>query len=103
MAVLVTVPGARQANNLARLLLRDRLAACVNIVSGVESLYWWQGKIERSAEKLLIIKSRRALFDQLCACIKKNHSCTVAEVLALPIAKGSRDYLNWMRENLKKS
>ena len=77
-------------------ILGRRLAACVNIVPGVESHYWWQGQIEQSEEHLLIVKTRRELVDDLIQGVRAVHSYTVPEVVALTIVEGNPGYLEWV-------
>ena len=85
---------------LARTLVEQRLAACVNILPGARSIYRWQGKVEDTSEWVLVIKSRRDLFDRLREAIAKAHSYEVPEVIALPIVDASDAYLNWMDREL---
>jgi periplasmic divalent cation tolerance protein len=94
--VLVTASGREEADKIAAALLEKRQAACVNVVPGVSSRYWWQGKLDSSEEVLLVIKTRQSLVDALITTVKENHSYTVPEVIALPIIGGSRDYLDWV-------
>jgi periplasmic divalent cation tolerance protein len=94
--ILVTVPVSKTAVKLAGGLLKKKLAACINIVKNVQSIYWWQGKIEKSLEELLIIKTKAALSGQIISHVKKNHPYAVAEVIAFDIKKGSSDYLKWI-------
>lgn len=87
---------AEEAERIARVLVEKRLAACVNIVPGMRSIYHWKGAIEDSSEWLLLIKSTAALFDSLRAEIEALHSYEVPEVIAVPVAAGAKKYLNWM-------
>ena len=89
-----------QAGQIARALVEQRLAACVNIVPGARSIYRWKGQIEDAAEWLLIIKSRRDLMDALRAAIGKIHSYEVPELLAVPVVDGSESYLAWLDREL---
>jgi periplasmic divalent cation tolerance protein len=98
--VLSTCASAEEAERIARRLLEKRLAACVNLVAGARSLYRWQGAIEEAAEWLLIIKSRRDLWEELRAEIQRLHSYEIPEVLMLAIEDGSPPYLNWLNEEL---
>lgn len=93
--VLITTT-EEEAHGLTDLLLRQRKAACVNILSKVHSRYWWQGKIESDDESLLIVKTKSSLLDQLISLVKENHSYEVPEIIALPIVGGNQDYLNWI-------
>jgi periplasmic divalent cation tolerance protein len=81
---------------LAGLLVSGRLAACVQILSGLESHYCWRGKKETSREVLLIIKTRSSSYKRLEKVLLKNHPYEVPEIICLPITKGSKSYLNWI-------
>jgi periplasmic divalent cation tolerance protein len=97
--VLVTASSVEEARTLARVILEARLAACVNLVPGVESHYWWQGRLESGAEILLLIKSSAEQFDALTALVKANHSYACPEVVALDPGAISPDYLAWWEQN----
>ena len=101
IVVLNTCGSEEEAERLARLVIDRRLAACVNIVPRVRSIYRWQGAVESAEEWLLLIKSSRALFDDLRAVLEGAHSYEVAEVLALPVVAGGESYLNWLAANLE--
>ena len=103
IVVFVAVGSADEGDRLARALVEERLAACINQVKTVQSTYRWQGKIERSEEELLIIKSRSDLFDRLKQRIEQLHSYSVPEIIALPIVAGSENYLRWLEDELAKS
>jgi periplasmic divalent cation tolerance protein len=96
--VFITAPKEEEAARIARDLVDSRMAACVNIVKEIRSIYRWQGKTEDEAEVLMIVKTRRELFEGLMKRVKELHSYTVPEVLALPIVAGAEDYLKWLRE-----
>lgn len=98
--VLSACDSEESAAALARTLVEQRLAACVNILPGARSIYRWQGKIEDSPEWVLIIKSRRDLFGRLREAIAKTHSYEVPEVIALPVVDGSLAYLAWLDREL---
>ncbi|GAB4390663.1 MAG: divalent-cation tolerance protein CutA [Thermodesulfovibrionales bacterium] len=98
MVVFVTAPDAGEAAAMARALVEERLAACVNIVGGVRSIYSWEGKVEDGSEALMVIKTREALFEALAKRVAELHSYEVPEVIALPITKGAEKYLRWMEE-----
>ena len=100
IVVLSTVESAEDAEKIARRLVEDRLAACVSVVPGVRSFYRWKGKIEDSAEWLLVIKSSRDHFEALRIALEKLHSYEVPEAIALSVVDGSRNYLNWMEGEL---
>ena len=98
IVVYITAPNEEEAAKIARAVVEERLAACVNIVKGVRSIYSWQGRIEDDPEVLMIVKTRRELFEALTKRVKELHSYTVAEVIALPIIDGSQDYLKWLED-----
>jgi periplasmic divalent cation tolerance protein len=100
IVVLSTASSAAEAEAIARRLVEERLAACVNVVTGVRSFYRWKGKIENSPEWLLVIKSSRGRFEGLRAALETLHSYEVPEVIALPVVEGAANYLNWMEGEL---
>jgi periplasmic divalent cation tolerance protein len=100
IVVLTTCESQDQAEQLARRLIEDRLAACVNILPGARSIYRWKDKIEDAAEFVLVIKSRRDVFDKLRAAIARLHSYEIPEVIALPVVDGSDAYLKWLDREL---
>ncbi|HMK42735.1 MAG TPA: divalent-cation tolerance protein CutA [Dissulfurispiraceae bacterium] len=98
LVVYVTAPNEDEAAKIAKILIEERLAGCVNIVRSLRSIYRWQGAIEDESEVLMICKTRRTLFEALEARVKTLHSYSVPEVIALPIVAGSREYLAWLDE-----
>jgi periplasmic divalent cation tolerance protein len=99
--VLVTAKDSVEAKQIGELLIKEKLAACVNVIPGVNSTYWWKGKIESSNEALLLLKTSREKLDDLIDRVKELHSYETPEVLALPVEKGSPDYLKWLEESLR--
>ena len=95
---LSTVAGAEDAERIARELVERRLAACVNVVPGVVSIYRWQGKVEREEERLLVIKTRGERFPALREALAAIHPYDVPELIAIPIEDGSPAYLQWLDE-----
>ena len=90
-----------EARRVARALVDTRVCACVNIVPGIQSIYRWQGAIQEETEWMLIIKTKRELFERLCTELRKNHSYEIPEVIAIPVVEGNHDYLDWIdRETL---
>lgn len=100
IVVFSTCESAEEAAKVARQLVEARLAACVNVVPSVRSIYRWRGQIEDAGECLLVIKSRRDLFPRLREAIAGMHSYEVPEVLALPVVDGSDSYLAWLDREL---
>jgi len=99
--VMVTCPSNREAEEIAGTLLSERLVACVNIAGRVRSLFRWEGTVARESESLLLMKTRKALFDRLARRLGELHSYDVPEVVAVPIVAGNEEYLNWVSENTR--
>lgn len=99
IVVLVTTGSEEEAEKIARNLVEGKLAACVNIVSPIRSMYRWEGKIVDDKEWLLLIKTCESLFSQVEKQVKEWHSYEVPEVVALPILAGSQAYLRWVKES----
>jgi periplasmic divalent cation tolerance protein len=98
IVVYVTAPAEEEAERIARDLVENKLAACVNIVKNMRSIYRWQGKIEDETEVLMIVKTRREHFAHLRDMVKQLHSYSVPEIIALPVVEGSEEYLAWLEE-----
>lgn len=96
--VLVTAPSAESAQEIARALVGEGLAACVNLVEGVFSVFKWKGKLEEDKEVLLIVKTRTENLPDLISRVKELHSYDVPEVIALPVIEGNPAYLQWIDE-----
>jgi len=101
IVVFSTCGTAEEAERVARHLVEQRVAACVQITAGVRSFYHWQGKLESGEEFRLTIKSRRDLFGALCAEIRRVHSYEVPEIVALPVVEGGASYLEWLDKELQ--
>ncbi|NMP17165.1 divalent-cation tolerance protein CutA [Thalassotalea sp. Y01] len=99
--VLCNCPNKEVASKIAKRLVHDKLAACVNIMTNVKSVYQWQGDIVEDDEITLIIKSKSCLFSQLESTIKALHPYDVVEIIALDITQGSQQYLAWINESVK--
>ncbi len=98
--VLCTCPDQQTAENLARHIVQQQLAACVNIVPGLTSVYRWEGQIESASECLLLIKTDQQLYPQLEECLLKQHPYALPEISALPITQGAPAYLHWLAASL---
>jgi periplasmic divalent cation tolerance protein len=94
--VLITVGSLGEAEKIAQALVERMLAACVNIVPSITSVYRWQDEVQRDSEVLLIVKSRRDVFEHLARCVKELHSYKTPEIIAFPIETGDADYLHWL-------
>jgi periplasmic divalent cation tolerance protein len=94
----VTAPEGEPATKIARTLVEERLAACVNVVPGLRSIYAWEGEICDDAEVLLVVKTRRALLERLDARLHEIHPYDTPELLALPVEYGAKKYLAWVDE-----
>lgn len=101
IVVYVTVPNKEAGKKLAASIVKERLAACVNRVPGVESVYEWKGEIQTDSEELLIIKTRESLLGALTEHVKANHEYDVPEVIAMPITGGNTQYLEWLTNSTR--
>jgi periplasmic divalent cation tolerance protein len=100
IVVFITAPDTDEAGKIAGILLEKRLAACVNTVPGVNSIFRWQGNLESEHEILLIVKSKASRFPEIIETVKQNHSYEVPEVIALPVIGGNEDYLDWLEKEV---
>lgn len=96
--VYVTCKDDAEALAIGRAMVEERLAACANVLPGMRSLYWWEGKVVEDQECVLVLKSRADRFDELLQQVKALHSYSIPAVVALPIVRGNPDYLQWLRE-----
>ncbi|PIA56292.1 hypothetical protein AQUCO_00700552v1 [Aquilegia coerulea] len=101
IVVYVTVPNTESGKKLAASIVKEKLAACVNRVPGIESVYEWKGEIQTDSEELLIIKTRESLLNPLTDHIKANHEYDLPEVIALPILGGNLPYLEWIKNSTR--
>lgn len=93
----VTAASGEEAEQIGRALVEARLAACANILPGMSSIYWWEGKLERASEAVLILKTRADLVEKATEAVKARHSYRCPCVIVLPVEGGNADYLNWLR------
>ena len=99
--VLTTTKKRAEAERIAKKIVGEKLAACVNVVPNISSTYRWKRKIERSRETLLLTKTSNKKLDKLIKRIKALHSYKVPEIIALPIERGLPEYLKWLKESLR--
>jgi periplasmic divalent cation tolerance protein len=101
IVVLVTTADVEEAERIARTALEARLAASANLVPGLRSLFWWEGKIDTSEEVLVLFKTRRDRLGQLIEAVRAQHSYQVFAAVALPILDGNADYLRWIDDSVE--
>ncbi len=99
----ITADTPEEAASIGRILVEERLAACVNILGGITSFYWWEGAVQQGAETALIAKTRADLTDAVTARIKQLHGYTCPCVVALPIQGGNRDFIDWIAAETEES
>jgi periplasmic divalent cation tolerance protein len=100
IVIFITAASKREAEKIAKALLKKKLVACVNITQRIKSFFWWQGKIDSAREYLLIAKSERSMMRKITGCVKSLHSYEVPEILALPIIAGYNPYLDWISDSI---
>jgi len=96
IVIFITTSNKKEAERIARYLLKYKLAACVNIIDNIKSLFWWKSKIDIATEALLLIKTKKKLLDKLIKKVRLLHSYEVPEIIALPIVAGNKKYLEWI-------
>lgn len=99
--VLITCGSREEAEKISKVLVEEKLAACVNILSGVKSYFWWEGKVDEADEHLLIIKTSVEKIERLIEKVKELHSYSVPEIISLPILEGNTEYLRWIEGSIK--
>jgi periplasmic divalent cation tolerance protein len=101
IVIFVAVGNSSDAALLAKSLVEKRLAACANLIPGISSWYWWEGRVNQDQEVLLMIKTSRDKFAALEKEVLRLHSYAVPEIIAVQIVEGSKNYLNWIEESLR--
>ena len=94
--VFITAPNEKEAAAISQTIVGERLAACINIIPSVRSIYRWQGRVEDEQEVLMIVKTKKSLFERLQERVKELHSYAVPEIIGLPVIEGSKQYLEWL-------
>lgn len=102
VVVFITAPSKKEAGNISKILLDARLAACTNIIGGVDSHFWWKAKKEGAKEWLLVAKTRKMLVQKLIDKVKAAHPYEVPEVIAIPIIAGYQPYLDWIQKETER-
>lgn len=100
LVILVTTAHKKEAERIASALIEQKLIACANILSGISSIFRWKGKICREQEAILIMKTTFEKFEDIVAKIKELHSYEVPEIISLPVIKGNKDYLDWVKNSM---
>lgn len=98
IVIFITAKNIKEAKKISAALVKEHAAACVNIVSGVQSFFWWQGKVDAACEALLIVKSQKSCFKKIVKIVKRVHSYQVPEIIALPIVDGEKEYMKWVKK-----
>lgn len=101
IVVFITASSKKEARKIACVLLSKKLAACVNVIKGVDSRFFWKGSIDSAKEFLLIAKTRISKFSELKKQVKKNHSYEIPEIIAVPIIAANKDYLKWIEDSVR--
>ena len=96
----ITTKSKSEAKKIGKVLLKEKLAACVNIFDKMESMYWWKGKIQNDSEAVLIAKTTKKLFPKLSDKVKSLHSYSCPCILQLEITNGNKEYVKWLLENI---
>ena len=96
----ITTKNIEEAKKIGETVLKERLAACANIIPAIESVYWWKGKIERDKESLLVLKTKKSLVSKLIKRVKELHSYDVPCVDIIPVTDGNKDYFKWIEESI---
>ncbi|MBU1726853.1 MAG: divalent-cation tolerance protein CutA [Candidatus Omnitrophica bacterium] len=102
IVIFITASNKKEADKIASALIEKKLAACVNIVEKIESVFWWQAKVDRSNEMLMVVKSKKSKFNKILKLVKSLHSYQVPEIIALPIVAGEKSYLSWIDDSVGK-
>ena len=99
--VYITASDYAEAEKIGGLLLKAKLAACVNIIEGMRSMFWWEGALEQGRETILLAKTKPSLLDELTATVKAAHSYDLPCIVALPIVGGNQDFIDWISSETK--
>lgn len=103
IVLFITTATTDEAQRIAEVLLKERKIACANIVPGINSLFWWEDKLDQVQETLLIIKTKASVLNEVVGLVKAVHSYDTPEIIALPIMGGNQDYLEWLDKEVKQT
>ncbi|HEY92669.1 MAG TPA: divalent-cation tolerance protein CutA [Dehalococcoidia bacterium] len=101
IVLFITTATTNEAQRISKVLLEQRKVACVNIVPRVNSLFWWENKLDLAHESLLIVKTKASLLNEVIRVVREIHSYDIPEIIALPIIGGNQDYLEWIGKEVK--
>lgn len=101
VVIFITVGTNEEAKKIANILLSQRKVACVNILSGVSSFFWWHDKLDSVQESLLLVKTKAPVVNEIVGLVKEIHSYDIPEIIAVPIVGGNQDYLEWIGKEVK--
>ncbi len=101
IVVLITCSSKEEAEEISKGLIERKLAACVNVISNIDSYFWWKGKVDYAKELLLVIKTKINVLHELIKFVKSVHSYETPEIIALPVIAGLSNYLKWVDDSLK--
>eukprot|EP01124_Arcella_intermedia_P008665 TRINITY_DN1551_c0_g1_i3.p1 TRINITY_DN1551_c0_g1~~TRINITY_DN1551_c0_g1_i3.p1 ORF type:complete len:161 (+),score=19.43 TRINITY_DN1551_c0_g1_i3:55-537(+) len=99
----VTAPNQQVAQNISTALLEKKLVACVNLIPGIQSMFWWEGKICTEQEVLLMLKTETSLLGEVIKTVKSSHTYSVPEIISAPLGEGNPDYYKWIAESVQNS
>jgi len=100
IVLFITTANTGEAQQISKVLLEQRKAACVNIIPNIDSLFWWEGKLDSERENLLVVKTKASLLSEIINLVKKVHNYAVPEIIAMPIVGGNQDYLEWIEKSV---
>lgn len=99
--IYITTKDQKEARDIGESLVKEKLAACTNVIPSIESVYWWKGNVEKANESALIVKTKRGLVEKAIKRIKELHSYDVPCVDVIPITEGNKEYFEWVEESLR--
>jgi periplasmic divalent cation tolerance protein len=100
IVIFITTSSIQEAQKIAEHLVAVHLVACVNIIESVQSVFWWENKVDRANESLVIVKTMKKNFKKIVKAVKSFHSYSVPEIIALPIIDGNPDYMKWIKDSV---